>query len=204
METIVGPLGQVLVSPGGRSCRSPATTCRGSSRPPCCIRRRATTPCRSAWGREKRAPHVALWMTTLAIQGFLLVTWFAEQAFTLALKMTSAMTLLPYLLVAAYGLKLAPGPAIIPCRRAACAVEGPPSSALALMPRPCCSPAGRSSCCLLCCQAPGTWAWRWRGASRGSIVRTRARSSPRCWWRPLPARMLASGARESEPGRTPP
>jgi arginine:ornithine antiporter/lysine permease len=52
-------------------------------------------------------PHVALWMTTLAIQGFLIVTWFAEQAFTLALKMTSAMTLLPYLLVAAYGFKLA-------------------------------------------------------------------------------------------------
>ena len=50
---------------------------------------------------------VALWMTTLAIQGFLVVTWFAEQAFTLALKMTSSMTLLPYLLVAAYGLKLA-------------------------------------------------------------------------------------------------
>ena len=55
----------------------------------------------------QRVPHVALWMTTLAIQGFLLVTWFAEQAFTLALKMTSAMTLLPYLLVAAYGFKLA-------------------------------------------------------------------------------------------------
>ncbi len=60
-------------------------------------------------GRENAhaVPHVALWMTTLAIQGFLIVTWFAEQAFLLALKMTSAMTLLPYLLVAAYGLKLA-------------------------------------------------------------------------------------------------
>jgi arginine:ornithine antiporter / lysine permease len=60
-------------------------------------------------GRENanRVPHVALWMTTLAIQGFLIVTWFAEQAFTLALKMTSSMTLLPYLLVAAYGFKLA-------------------------------------------------------------------------------------------------
>ena len=33
--------------------------------------------------------------------------YFAEYAFTLALKMTSAMTLVPYLLVAAYGLKLA-------------------------------------------------------------------------------------------------
>jgi arginine:ornithine antiporter/lysine permease len=37
----------------------------------------------------------------------LLVTYFAEYAFTLALKMTSSMTLIPYLLVAAYGLKIA-------------------------------------------------------------------------------------------------
>jgi arginine:ornithine antiporter/lysine permease len=52
-------------------------------------------------------PHVALLMTNLAIQAFLIVTWFAEYAFTIALHMTSAMTLLPYLLVAAYGFKLA-------------------------------------------------------------------------------------------------
>jgi arginine:ornithine antiporter/lysine permease len=52
-------------------------------------------------------PHRALLMTNLAIQAFLIVTWFAESAFTIALKMTSAMTLLPYLLVAAYGFKLA-------------------------------------------------------------------------------------------------
>ena len=37
----------------------------------------------------------------------MLVTWFAESAFTVAAKMTSAMTLVPYLLVAAYGFKLA-------------------------------------------------------------------------------------------------
>ncbi|MFA9439324.1 basic amino acid/polyamine antiporter [Uliginosibacterium sp. sgz301328] len=52
-------------------------------------------------------PISALWLTNIVIQVFLIVTWFAEQAFTLALKMTSAMTLVPYLLVAAYGLKLA-------------------------------------------------------------------------------------------------
>ncbi|MBO9515818.1 MAG: amino acid permease [Variovorax sp.] len=53
------------------------------------------------------APVGALWLTNIVIQAFLLVTWFAEYAFTLALKMTSAMTLVPYLLVAAFGLKLA-------------------------------------------------------------------------------------------------
>lgn len=56
---------------------------------------------------QNRVPYIALWLTNLVIQLFLLVTWFAEQAFTIALKMTSAMTLIPYLLVAAYGVKLA-------------------------------------------------------------------------------------------------
>jgi len=52
-------------------------------------------------------PAKALWLTNAVIQAFLLVTWFAEYAFLLALKMTSAMTLVPYFFVAAYGLKLA-------------------------------------------------------------------------------------------------
>ena len=52
-------------------------------------------------------PVGALWLTNIVIQTFVLVTWFAEYAFTIALKMTSAMTLVPYFFVAAYGLKLA-------------------------------------------------------------------------------------------------
>jgi len=52
-------------------------------------------------------PVGALWLTNIVIQTFVLVTWFAEYAFTIALKMTSAMTLIPYFFVAAYGLKLA-------------------------------------------------------------------------------------------------
>ena len=59
--------------------------------------------------RENRhgVPEAALRSTNIVIQTFLVVTYFAEYAFTLALKMTSAMTLIPYLLVAAYGFKLA-------------------------------------------------------------------------------------------------
>ena len=56
---------------------------------------------------KNKAPVGALWLTNVVIQVFLLFTWFAEEAFTIALKMTSSMTLVPYLLVAAYGLKLA-------------------------------------------------------------------------------------------------
>ena len=60
-------------------------------------------------GRENanKVPSAALWMTNIVIQVFLIVAWFADYAFTLALKMTSSMTLIPYFLVAAYALKLA-------------------------------------------------------------------------------------------------
>jgi arginine:ornithine antiporter/lysine permease len=59
-------------------------------------------------GRDnaKGAPAAALWLSNSVIQAFLIVSWFAEQGFTMALKMTGAMTLIPYMLVAAYGLKL--------------------------------------------------------------------------------------------------
>lgn len=56
---------------------------------------------------ENKVPAASLWLTNAVIQAFLVFSWFAEYAFSLALKMTSAMTLLPYLFVAAYGLKLA-------------------------------------------------------------------------------------------------
>ncbi|CAN7291375.1 basic amino acid/polyamine antiporter [Phenylobacterium sp. LjRoot164] len=53
------------------------------------------------------APAAALWFSNGVIQLFLIISWFAEQAFVMALKMTSAMVLIPYLLVAAYGVQLA-------------------------------------------------------------------------------------------------
>jgi arginine:ornithine antiporter / lysine permease len=109
LEAIVGPWGRVFISAGlilsvaGNylSWTLLAAEVLHSAA------KNDTMPARLGTENAQRVPHVALWMTTLAIQGFLLVTWFAEQAFTLALKMTSAMTLLPYLLVAAYGFKLA-------------------------------------------------------------------------------------------------
>jgi arginine:ornithine antiporter/lysine permease len=54
----------------------------------------------------QKVPSVSLWMTNLVVQGFLIVTLFAENAFDLALELTSAMSLIPYLTVAAYALKL--------------------------------------------------------------------------------------------------
>ncbi|MGO4842073.1 amino acid permease, partial [Rhizobiaceae sp. 2RAB30] len=52
-------------------------------------------------------PSNALWLTNAVVQTFLILTLFAQYAFRLALELTSSMILIPYLLVAAYGFKLA-------------------------------------------------------------------------------------------------
>jgi len=54
-----------------------------------------------------RVPARALWLTNILVQLFLIVTMFAREAFDLSLAMTSAKTLIPYVLVAAFALKLA-------------------------------------------------------------------------------------------------
>jgi arginine:ornithine antiporter / lysine permease len=69
--------------------------------------RNRTMPSILARVNTHQVPAAALWLTNCVIQAFLLVSWFAEYAFTLALKMTSTMTLIPYFFVAAYGLRLA-------------------------------------------------------------------------------------------------
>jgi arginine:ornithine antiporter/lysine permease len=55
----------------------------------------------------QKVPSVSLWMTNITVQTFLILTLFAQNAFTLALELTSSMSLIPYFLVAAYALKLA-------------------------------------------------------------------------------------------------
>lgn len=109
MEAIVGPWGRVFVSIGllisvlGNylSWSLLAAEVLHSAA------RDNTMPRALAGENARGVPAAALWLTNGLIQAFLLVTWFAEYAFILALKMTSAMTLVPYLFVAAYGLKLA-------------------------------------------------------------------------------------------------
>lgn len=109
MEVIVGPWGRVFISVGllisvaGNylSWSLLAAEVLHSAA------RNQTLPAFLGHENARQVPSTALWLTNAVIQLFLLVTWFAESAFTLALKMTSAMTLLPYLLVAAYALKLA-------------------------------------------------------------------------------------------------
>jgi arginine:ornithine antiporter/lysine permease len=66
-----------------------------------------TMPRFLAFENRHGVPSNALWLTNLVVQAFLIVTLFAEYAFKLAVELTSSMILFPYLLVAAYALKLA-------------------------------------------------------------------------------------------------
>ncbi|HXT90884.1 MAG TPA: amino acid permease, partial [Trebonia sp.] len=54
----------------------------------------------------KNVPVPALIMTSVLIQLMLVVTLFSEDAFTFTLKLCSSLSLIPYLLAAAYSLKL--------------------------------------------------------------------------------------------------
>jgi arginine:ornithine antiporter/lysine permease len=54
-------------------------------------------------------PVPALVMSTALSQIFLVITYFSEDAFNFALDMTSALTLIPFLLVALFGVKVALG-----------------------------------------------------------------------------------------------
>ncbi|MEM6159413.1 amino acid permease [Erwinia sp. P6884] len=56
---------------------------------------------------KNAVPSAAVWLTNATIQVFLILTLFSEYAFQLALELTSSLTLIPYLLVGAYALKLA-------------------------------------------------------------------------------------------------
>jgi arginine:ornithine antiporter/lysine permease len=52
-------------------------------------------------------PVTAMWWTSIIIQIIVVTTYWSRDAFTLMLNLTSATTLIPYFLVAAYGLMLA-------------------------------------------------------------------------------------------------
>lgn len=53
-----------------------------------------------------KVPAAALWLTNIVIQLFVISTYFSQDAFHLMLSLTSSMTLIPYLFVAAYGFKV--------------------------------------------------------------------------------------------------
>ena len=54
-----------------------------------------------------KVPAAALWATNIVVQVIVITTYWSRDAFALMLNLTSAMNLIPFLLVAAYGLGLA-------------------------------------------------------------------------------------------------
>lgn len=56
---------------------------------------------------SRAVPSSAMWMTSGLIQTLLIIIMFSEYAFILALELTSSLSLIPYLLVAAFGVKIA-------------------------------------------------------------------------------------------------
>jgi arginine:ornithine antiporter/lysine permease len=62
----------------------------------------------SVFARENanRVPSAALWATNIVVQLIVITTYWSRDAFSLMLNLTSAMSLIPFLFVAAYGLKL--------------------------------------------------------------------------------------------------
>lgn len=55
---------------------------------------------------DKGVPATALWVSNGLVQAFLLITLVSEDAFSLTLELTSALSLVPYLLAAAFATKL--------------------------------------------------------------------------------------------------
>jgi arginine:ornithine antiporter/lysine permease len=56
---------------------------------------------------QNKVPAAALWATNIVVQLFVISTYWSQDAFALMLNLTSAMSLIPYLLVAAFGFLIA-------------------------------------------------------------------------------------------------
>jgi len=56
---------------------------------------------------ERKVPAAALWLTNAIVQLIVITTYWSSDAFTLMISLTSSMSLIPYLLVAAFGILLA-------------------------------------------------------------------------------------------------
>jgi arginine:ornithine antiporter/lysine permease len=64
-------------------------------------------PATFARENANKVPSAALWATNIVVQVIVITTYWSRDAFALMLNLTSAMNLIPFLLVAAYGLQLA-------------------------------------------------------------------------------------------------
>jgi arginine:ornithine antiporter / lysine permease len=108
LEAVVGPWGAVFVSVGllisvlgaylawALICAEVLSSAARSRDMP------------AIFARENKAkvPSAALWATSIVIQVIVITTYWSNDAFALMLNLTSAVTLIPFVLVASYALKL--------------------------------------------------------------------------------------------------
>ncbi|MQX67871.1 amino acid permease [Sinorhizobium meliloti] len=109
LESIVGPWGSVFVSAGLIVSVLGAYLAWSLI---CvevlfCAAKNGDMPSVLARENSNSVPAAALWLSNGVIQLFLISTLFSEDAFRLMVNLTSAMVLIPYLLVAAYGFLVA-------------------------------------------------------------------------------------------------
>jgi arginine:ornithine antiporter/lysine permease len=69
--------------------------------------RMGTMPRIFAKQNERKLPVAAIWLTSTVVQLFVISTYWSTDAFSLMINLTSSMALIPYFLVAAFGIKAA-------------------------------------------------------------------------------------------------
>lgn len=108
LEAVVGPWGAVFVSVGLLISVLGAYLAWSLICAEVLFAAAKTKDMPSVFSRENanKVPSTALWATNLVIQAIVITTYWSSDAFALMLNLTSAVSLIPFLLVAAYGLKL--------------------------------------------------------------------------------------------------
>jgi len=109
LEAVVGPWGAIFVSVGLLVSVLGAYLAWSLICAEVMFTAARTRDMPSVFARENanRTPVVAVWVTSAVVQVIVITTYWSRDAFSLMLNLTSAMTLIPYFLVAAYALKIA-------------------------------------------------------------------------------------------------
>jgi arginine:ornithine antiporter/lysine permease len=108
LEAVVGPWGAVFVSLGllvsvlgaylawSLICAEVLSSAA----------RTGDMPRKLAQENANKVPAAALWLTNIVVQAFVISTYWSYDAFSLMLNLTSVMALIPFMLVAAYGVQV--------------------------------------------------------------------------------------------------
>jgi len=109
LEAIVGPWGAIFVSVGLLISVLGAYLAWSLICAEVLFSAAKTKDMPSLFARENanKVPVAALWLTNIVVQLIVISTYWSRDAFSLMLNLTSSMSLIPYLLVAAFALKIA-------------------------------------------------------------------------------------------------